>query len=179
MDFGSGPGNTATLLADVFPKATVIGVDIDQSMVQYAKDNCTNSRCSFYVQNMSSPYDQWDEVLRKKVTNNVDIIFSSYAIHWVQQMDHLSRNIYQVLKPKTGAFIGNLIYCGNIVTAANNDTESNLIRKCLNYPNEKQYISDWLFAFKELKFSQITLRYTEPRCLFPEQYYKKSKSRQL
>ena len=81
----------------------------------------------------------------------------------------------ELLKPKTGILAGNILY-SDILAVLDNDSDRKLIEQYLNYPSEQQFISEWLFALKDLgKFWNFFLEYEEPLSIYPEELYKKCK----
>lgn len=175
MDFGCGPGNTAKMIAERFPEAHIVGLDIDASMIQYANDNNQNSKCEFFVQNLSAPFSEWCEEFRNKYSNQVDVAFSNYTMHWIRDTCQFSANLYQLLKPKTGMLAASVLYNGDIATVAQTEEEKSLVGK-IAYPTEREYITNWLFSFKNNGLKRICFHYTEPVSLYDETYYKESES---
>ena len=187
VDLGCGPGNTAVFLAQNFPNANIIGLDIDPCMVTYAQEHNTftqnaqgdtvSNRCQFYEQNIDADWDEgWSEDLKELLTGKVDAIFSNYALHWVDNFRQLAYNVAQLLRPNgRSVFVGNLLYCGDIISMSESDDERQQLLSVVYYPNEQQYVSDFIFAFRNAHFGRFVADYSEMFSFFPEGYYKNSK----
>lgn len=187
VDLGSGPGNTALILSQAFPNANIIGLDIDEAMVTYAQEhhtvvldgegNETPTGWQFFAQDIGADWDEaWPEELKELLAGKVDAIFSNYTLHWVDSYSRLANNISQMLRPNgRSVFVGNLLYCGDIASKAESEEERVFVKSVVRYPNEQQYISDFLFAFRNAHFSRFVIDYDEPFSFYPEGFYKNSK----
>lgn len=186
MDLGCGPGNTAIFLSQAFPHANIVGLDIDSGMVTYAQENHTftldpdgnqvGNGCQFYEQDIGASWEEgWSEELKELLAGKVDAIFSNYALHWINNFDQLAGNVSQLLRPNgRSVFVGNLLYCGDIASMSDSDEERQLVQSVVRYPNEQQYVSDFLFAFRNAHFGKFVVDYSETFSFFPEGYYKNS-----
>jgi SAM-dependent methyltransferase len=48
LDFGCGIGDTAAFLAGIFPEAKIVGIDLSEKFLNYAKQRYQSSRVAFY-----------------------------------------------------------------------------------------------------------------------------------
>src|SRR5690606_3582899 len=76
-------------LVDQFPQATVVGVDIAEGMLRHARDRVTEQACWVGGDGECLP-------LRNHCA---DVIFSSLAIQWCEQLPQLFTELWRVLKP--------------------------------------------------------------------------------
>lgn len=180
MDLGCGPGNSTRLLAEQFPSATIFGLDIDPTMIEYAnqylkkhgnKDNL--KRCHFFVQNLDAPWEHWNEILKSRLLEQpVNVIFSNYALQWIDKVETLSKSIKNFLDPNNGLLVINILY-SDIMSVADTEKERFMIKKYLDFPDEQRFIGNWLFSLKNhVGFNQFQIEYAEPSSIFPEKFYK-------
>jgi malonyl-CoA O-methyltransferase len=87
LDIGSGTGSITNKLANRFPQANIISLDLSYNMLGYAKNN--QKFLSFYVCNDA-------ETLAIK-NNSVDFIFSSCSFQWIPNLPGLFSEISRVL----------------------------------------------------------------------------------
>ena len=186
VDLGCGPGNTALALSQAFPNSIIIGLDIDETMVAYAQEHNTvhidcdgneiATRCQFFVQDIGADWNEgWSEELKEILTDKVDAIFSNYTLHWINCFNSLATNVWQLLRPNgRSVFVGNLLYCGDIASKCDSDEERAFVQSVVQYPNEQQYISDFMFAFRNSLFNRFVVEYQEPSSFYPEGFYKNS-----
>jgi len=184
---GCGPGNSAQMLSRAFPKATIIGLDVNARMVAYANEHNTytvdyngnrvKNRCKFFHQSICSNWNKdWPDELKELLQGQVDAIFSNYALAWVDNFNELAQNVAYLLRPSSGAvFVGNLLYCGDIINKWNTEEERELIRSLLHYPREAQFVSDFMLAFRNVNFNRFSVKYEEPLSRYRENFYKHSK----
>ena len=187
VDFGCGPGNSAKALFQIFSNATIIGLDVASDMITYAQEHNTFvvdedgnpvlNGCQFYQQDIGADWNEgWSEELRELLEGKVDAIISNYALHWISNFDRLATNVQHLLRPNgRSVFVGNLLYCGDIKTMCESEESRHLIESVVHYPNEKQYISNFLFAFRDAHFDRFVIEYANTFSFFPEGYYKNSK----
>uniref|UniRef100_A0A834RGV6 Methyltransferase domain-containing protein n=1 Tax=Sarcoptes scabiei TaxID=52283 RepID=A0A834RGV6_SARSC len=160
------------MLADKFPNALVIGLDFDEKMIEYAKQRKI-SNAFFFVQNLEEPFESWPNEL-KNHQDCVDVIFSNYSLHWIDDFEILSRNIGLLLRKNSGYFVGNLLYCGWLQDVADPE-EKNLLDKYLDYPSEADFVSRFVFAMKKnCQSNWMNIEYQEPISRYDKEYYSKS-----
>ncbi|KYN20793.1 PREDICTED: juvenile hormone acid O-methyltransferase-like [Trachymyrmex cornetzi] len=106
LDIGSGPGNiTKELLLPTLPHdAEVVGVDVSETMVNYANQKYSDEkRLSFDILDIETselPSDQIEQY---------DNVVSFYCLHWCNDIWRALENIYKLLRPNGKAlmmFIG-------------------------------------------------------------------------
>lgn len=171
MDIGCGPGNTARLLGETFTNATIVGLDIDQQMIEFARAKCAR-RFRFIVQDIAqSEWEALHEELRQ-LAGTVDAIFSNYACQWVQDIGALARNAWRLLRPEGGVFCSALCYDGDLAEVADSAEQAALLRQACPYPSERQFIDTFLFQFKAIGFRQFEIDYDEPTTWFAEDFYR-------
>ena len=89
VDLGCGPGNYTYRIAErVGPKGRVIGVDPDAERIKIASEKWVKDNLSFMVGDGEDyPDDQYD------------LIFSHYAIHWIEDKRATFEKAYRSLRP--------------------------------------------------------------------------------
>jgi len=94
LDIGCGPGLLTIVLARMYPKAQVIGMDKDASAIASAKSNLAAS--SDKARNIEFVVG---DVQEKLPDGSFDLIYASVALMYVQQIDKALKMIYEALNP--------------------------------------------------------------------------------
>lgn len=94
VDLGCGTGYIHSQLAQRFPKASLIGLDIAEGMLQQRA-----------AQGSGSTLICGDAQSIPLQDNSVDLIFSNLMIHWCSDIDAVFREVTRILRPN-----GLLIY---------------------------------------------------------------------
>jgi len=91
-DFGCGPGKTSYYLNRlVQPKGSVMGVDISQKRIEYAKKNYQTSGVEFVIGDIRKPLDRF---------GTFDFIWVRFVLeHYCSTSLEIVNNICSVLKP--------------------------------------------------------------------------------
>lgn len=93
IDLGCGTGRFSFLFEQFKPER-IIGIDISDEMIKIAEGIAKekNSRVTFIksdIENLSSIQ-----------SNNIDFVFSSTVLHYIKNLETITKEIYRVLKPK-------------------------------------------------------------------------------
>ncbi|XP_011871884.1 PREDICTED: uncharacterized protein LOC105564253 [Vollenhovia emeryi] len=101
LDIGSGPGDiTKELILPLLSNdAEIVGADISQAMVNYAREKHSDERVSYTVldiETLELPSDQVEQY------NNV---VSFNCLHWCNDMWRAFENIYKLLQPNGKALV--------------------------------------------------------------------------
>lgn len=82
---------------------------MNQPMVEYAQKTYGNKVLSFHVGDIC---DQWDKMssILGMIENRVDIVTSSYCLHWVSDLGKAMSNLARMLKPGKVENIGMLLF---------------------------------------------------------------------
>ncbi len=88
-DLGCGPGNITNHMQQLWPKASITGVDSSAEMLAKAKTDFP------HMQWLTADIDQW------KPTDQPNLIFSNAALHWLDHHDQLFPKLMSYL-PKNG-----------------------------------------------------------------------------
>lgn len=87
LDLGCGPGNSTKNLKDKFPQAEIVGIDIDDNMLNRANEDYPNIK--FVKGNIPDSL--------ASLENNFDLIFSNACIHWIENQRKLISDVYNKL----------------------------------------------------------------------------------
>ncbi|KAL6260554.1 hypothetical protein P5V15_008075 [Pogonomyrmex californicus] len=105
LDIGSGPGDvTKDFLFPVLPHdVEVVGSDVSQSMVNYARKNNSNERLSYIILDIEGrmPSEQ---------IGQYDYVTSFYCLHFAYDLSHAFENIFKLLRPNGKALVTFLEY---------------------------------------------------------------------
>lgn len=95
VDLGCGPGSLAAEMSARWPRAEVIGVDLDPVLLELGRRTLSD-RVRWCERDLRSPH--WS---RDFVESPVDAVASATALHWLapEQLRHLAENIAAVLRP--------------------------------------------------------------------------------
>lgn len=95
LDLGSGTGFFANILAQIYPHAHIINLDIAQSMVSYAKQNQRSSTQAYLCADGDAcPFK----------SRSIDLVFSNCTLHWFLDPKAIFKEIHRILKPN-GLFL--------------------------------------------------------------------------
>ncbi|KAF5287214.1 hypothetical protein FQA39_LY15991 [Lamprigera yunnana] len=102
LDIGCGAGDVINdLLLPRIPKKfeKLVGVDLSEEMVEFAKTRCQNSKVCFEQMNIAA------EDVPVDFEESFDHILSFYCLHWVQDQRKAITNIFKMLKPGGDALL--------------------------------------------------------------------------
>jgi trans-aconitate 2-methyltransferase len=91
VDLGCGPGNLTATLLDLWPQATVRGVDSSAEMIDEAQQ-LANDRLSFEIADLR----EWTTATP---SGTVDVIVSNAALHWIPEHLELLPALVDRLRP--------------------------------------------------------------------------------
>lgn len=101
LDLGTGTGYLARGLRKLYPKATVIGIDIAEGMAKHAttKEPWLRKRNQFVHADVHALPIQ---------AASVDLIVSNLMLHWCNDIDRVFKEIARVLKPEAPLWFSTL-----------------------------------------------------------------------
>ncbi|XP_054166837.1 malonyl-[acyl-carrier protein] O-methyltransferase-like [Oppia nitens] len=168
LDVGCGPGNTAKMLAEELQPEQVIGVDIDPEMVSFARTNNSMENNKYYTQDVSRHWDDWDVEL-KRLAGKVSVIFSNYALHWVQNSETTANNFAKLLS-SNGIVVFDFLNVGDIYRLISPELRTEY-EQWLRYPTEQEIIGRWITDLKNVGLTNIEMKYWEPISIYPIKVY--------
>ena len=158
LDLGCGTGYFTDMLAEKYPHATVIGLDIAEGMLSFASDNRKQSRwlCG-------------DADALPLAFGSVDLVFSSLALQWLEQLPELAAELARVLVDD-GVLAYSTLVQGTL------DELRSAWAQVDNYVHVNQFYpeSDWQSAFAEhfscieFEMEDVCLHYTDLKHLTRE-----------
>jgi demethylmenaquinone methyltransferase/2-methoxy-6-polyprenyl-1,4-benzoquinol methylase len=90
LDVACGTGDVALLLAERYPQAEVIGLDLNSDMIEYARKRKTGENIKFVPGDMCDiPFDG----------NSFDVVTASYAIRNAPDLNKCLAEIIRVARP--------------------------------------------------------------------------------
>jgi trans-aconitate 2-methyltransferase len=91
LDAGCGTGRVTAELAKRLPHGKVIASDVSENMIRSARETLSQfgKKVRFLPANMAD----------LPLENEVDVIFSTAAFHWVEDHDALFRSLFRALRP--------------------------------------------------------------------------------
>ena len=120
VDFGSGAGIDVFLAANIVKKrGKVIGIDMTEEMLQKARDNSKK----YGYENVE--FRQGDIENKVPVADNsVDVVTSNCVINLTYNKTNAFKQVYRILKPKSGKMIISDLVTDKEVAANSIDAES-------------------------------------------------------
>ncbi|XP_070150520.1 juvenile hormone acid O-methyltransferase-like [Polyergus mexicanus] len=114
MDIGCGPGDITKyiLLPALNPNAVIIGTDISEDAIEFAKKTYGNERLKFEVLDIQT------KSLPEKYISGFDHIFSFHALNWCYDIRQAFENIYRMIRPG-GNILMNLVASHDIYNIMN------------------------------------------------------------
>lgn len=91
LDIGCGDGKITALISGYIPQGKILGLDLSSDMIEFARNNFISSdykNISFLQQDASS----------LSFHDKFDIIFSSFALHWVKDFYAFMIRVNKALK---------------------------------------------------------------------------------
>jgi trans-aconitate 2-methyltransferase len=92
LDVGCGDGKLSASLSRRVPKGSVLGIDISPSMIAFAKQ-------TFPSESFVNLHFEIQDAQSIDFNEEFDLIFSSFALHWVLKQDSFLKSAYKSLKP--------------------------------------------------------------------------------
>ncbi len=108
LDLGCGTGYFTPQLQSKFPQALVVGVDIAEGMLQFAREKWGQSHLMARSLNLDESHSLngsdpifacADAEQLPFADQSVDIIYSNFALQWCANLSHLFAELQRVLKP--------------------------------------------------------------------------------
>ncbi|MCO1333842.1 methyltransferase domain-containing protein [Microbulbifer sp. OS29] len=97
LDVGCGDGRVTHYIAENLHRGKVIGIDLTEDMVRYAREKYAREKNLFF-QKMSADEIEFDQCF--------DIIFSFSCLHWVADQAKVWDSFYKILKEDGKGIIG-------------------------------------------------------------------------
>lgn len=143
LDLGSGDGKTTMkVLEPRLPRDYVklVGSDIQEVMVNYAREQCNNDRIEFV---------QFNIVGEKLLAEQYDHVFSFFTLHRIDDFRKAFSNIYQLLKPGGNFLVNFMAY----------SPWFKLIKKLSTYPEWSGHIKKNMFKLQNLPNTNNQIQY--------------------
>ncbi|MGC9472395.1 MAG: class I SAM-dependent methyltransferase [Bacteroidales bacterium] len=103
LDAGCGSGDMALALAEKLPRCEIIGTDLSEPLLEYARAEAENRRLHTRVKFLKA------DVLALPFENNsFDVVFSINMVHWVGNPISMLQETERVLKPGGHLYIKDL-----------------------------------------------------------------------
>lgn len=90
LDLGGGTGTFSKKLAERYPKASIINLDLAEKLLQQSK-----LRSAANILKLCA-----DAECLPLANKSVDFIFSNCMLHWILDLPHLFQEIHRILKPE-------------------------------------------------------------------------------
>ncbi|XP_076239148.1 juvenile hormone acid methyltransferase [Calliopsis andreniformis] len=102
IDIGCGPGNVTMdlILRRLSPEVELVGVDISQSMIDYARQKYSDEKRLSFMQ-----LDIETTNLSNELVGQYSNLFSFYCFHWCKDVRLAFENTYKLLRPGGKALI--------------------------------------------------------------------------
>jgi ubiquinone/menaquinone biosynthesis C-methylase UbiE len=166
VDIGCGSGNVTKILCNSLqsPKK-VYASDFDAQMVKYAKENCSDEKIEYFVQDISLPWEKLDERL-KNLEGKVDLVWSNRVIHWVADKDKETtvKTIARLLKPGGKCYVNTTIQRDLNEFASEEERKEQ--EKFFNFVKHEKQMDIWRQHFGNAKLSHVNFELIEKKWTF-------------
>ena len=99
LDIGCGSGNITQEASESVNCNSVVGLDLNSRMIEYARDaHNNNGKIRFECADIGAEWSKLKSIIQVE-ENSVDAIISVHVLHWVQNQAQAVRNICTMLKP--------------------------------------------------------------------------------
>ena len=146
-DLGCGTGIITAKLAQAFPQARLLGIDIADSMIQYAQNSFAEEKnLNFITADADNlPFEN----------NSFDIIFSNLMLQWSLNLKNTFAELRRVLKPQ-GSLIFSTLGPGSLNELRSAWAKVDGYQHVSSFVSKNQLIDDIMSAqFKILKFEEV------------------------
>ena len=145
-------GNISSLLYRKLTIENLIGVDVDQRMVDYANMHRSNTKIKFMKEDMSEDWDKLSPELRA-MEGKFDLIFSSFVFHFISDRLTAAKNILRLLAP--GGQLQAIALC--LADPFKDLTNGNSVK--IDIPSAQKQMELWSRAFDQagLRVDQANL----------------------
>lgn len=92
LDIGCGDGKITAILLKLVPRGSIFGIDLSQDMVEFAKEK-------FEILGLTNIFFAKQDARSISYENEFDVLFSSYALHWITNFDDFMLRANRALKP--------------------------------------------------------------------------------
>lgn len=102
LDLGCGNGIVTEYLAEIFPNASVLGVDVNTQMISSARKNCNNQNVKFDVLDIKNLESLFNQGMK------YDLINANYVLHWLSldEKHQLFDKMQNIIVPNATLMIG-------------------------------------------------------------------------
>ncbi|RWS19928.1 hypothetical protein B4U80_12190 [Leptotrombidium deliense] len=97
IDIGCGSGNVTLDFLQIAKCNQLIAFDKNETMVNFARENNKSNEINYEVADISEDFEKLKSDIN--LTNEADLVFSVYCLHWVEDKAKVFNNISQLLKP--------------------------------------------------------------------------------
>ncbi|PIE24904.1 MAG: malonyl-[acyl-carrier protein] O-methyltransferase BioC [Neptuniibacter caesariensis] len=154
LDLGCGTGFFTPLLRQRYPQAELINLDLAQGMLSYARENRFDQNAVWLCA---------DAEALPLADNSIDLIFSTLAIQWCENVSILFAEIARVLRPGGQFFVATLgpdtlLELKNAWQAVDNFTHVNRFLPATQFIEacpDTLSVNDFKESFKVLQYSQL------------------------
>ncbi|XP_015791747.1 juvenile hormone acid O-methyltransferase-like [Tetranychus urticae] len=98
VDIGCGTGNITQMIYSSFPDSRIIGFDCSEKMIEFAREKYSTSNLNFNCGNICAEWEELSVNLDIEA-ESVDVVTSTFCLHWVTNTAKAMENINKMLKP--------------------------------------------------------------------------------
>jgi ubiquinone/menaquinone biosynthesis C-methylase UbiE len=92
LDVGCGDGKLSAEVAQILPKGSVLGIDLSEDMISFARNNYTQDK----FPNLTFMQINADELT---FDSEFDVVFSNAVLHWIKDPENALKCFWESLKP--------------------------------------------------------------------------------
>lgn len=106
LDVGCGTGNITQLIPDYISCDSIIGMDLSDSMIDFAKQHHPKEQINYVIADISSDLDSLIKNLQVS-PGSIDLLLSIHCLHWIPEPLHIQtlNNIRTLMSPGSTCFL--------------------------------------------------------------------------
>ena len=176
LDIGCGSGNLTVLLNKIKVNK-IIGVDIDEKMIEFAEQNNigNNNNIQYLTQDLGLEWTDLRTEL-KEMEGKVSLIFSNQCLHWIYtKKDNVIKNMFRLLS-KSGRIYSLVTCLPNPSDRIPNKFLSYIFGKFSAVPSKETQEKEWTESFKREGFQIIQYKYIDSKFAYECNEFDKGKN---
>ena len=169
MDIGCGSGNVTRLLSNEFDAERVFGVDIDDQMIAYAKQNHSSDRITYLAQDFGSEWEQLSPELRS-LEGRVSLIFTNHCLHWIPNKDNVVKNLKRLLS-SDGKIYANIYWITDLYLDLSPEDRGIHEKEFMKVPTKDEQRDVWIGLFRKYELNIHTDKFFGKDIVFEQNVF--------
>lgn len=177
MDIGCGSGNVTLLLSREFDVDRVFGLDIDDQMVEFAKQNHSNDKITYLSQDFGRDWEEISPELRS-LEGRVSLIFTNHCLHWITNKENVVKNLNRLLS-KSGKIYANIYWITDLYLDLSPEEKAIHEKEFMKVPDKEEQRDLWVGLFRKHGFNITTDEFIAKDIVFEQNIFNERKNTTL